>query len=174
MKRVLLIFVVSAIAAALSAATASAEPVNNPHAITQRFTCDGEQVPLVIRPVHGFSAFVVGDPDVLTAKRGTLVLTNVETGEEQTFTFAKPGKGFEGDLVTCTATYTYGGFLWDVTVQAVDASNSGPRFLGAIDHRIEKFPHPCIQSSRGALGRQRRGLANPRLRTPPTFPYSPV
>jgi hypothetical protein len=124
-KRVSLIFVVAAIAAALSVGTATAEPVNNPHAITTTFTCDGEQVPLVIRPVHGFSAFVAEDTDVLTAKRGTLVLTDLATGEEQTFTFAKPGKGFEGDLVTCTATYTYGGFLWDVTVQAVRSPRGG-------------------------------------------------
>jgi hypothetical protein len=124
-KRVLLIFVVAAIAAALSAGTATAEPVNNPHAITTTFTCDGEQVPLVIRPVHGFSAFIVGDTDVLTAKRGTVVLTNLETGEVQTFPIFKPGKGFEGDLVTCTATYTYGGFLWDVTVQAVRSPRGG-------------------------------------------------
>jgi hypothetical protein len=124
-KRVLLIFLVAAIAAALSVGTATAEPVNNPHAITQTFTCDGEPVPLVIRPVHGFSAFVVGDTDVLTAKRGTVVLTNLETGEVQTFPLFKPGKGFEDDLVTCTATYTFGGFLWDVTVQAVRTPRGG-------------------------------------------------
>jgi hypothetical protein len=124
-KRLLLIFVVAAIAAALSVGTATADPVNNPHATTQTFTCDGEQVELVIRPVHGFSAFVVDDTDVLTAKRGTAVLTNLETGEVQTPTFAKPGKGFEGDLVTCTATYTYEGFLWEVTVEAVRSPRGG-------------------------------------------------
>jgi hypothetical protein len=124
-KRVLVIFVVAALVAALSAVTASAEPVNNPHAITQTFTCDGEQVPLVIRPLYGFSAFVVGDTDVLTAKRGTSVLTNLETGEVLEGSFLKPGQGFEGDLVTCTATYTYGGFLWEVTVEAVRSPRGG-------------------------------------------------
>jgi hypothetical protein len=125
-KRVLLIFVVAAIAAALSVGTATADPVNSPHAFTTTFTCDGEEVTLVIRPFHGTSAFVAGDTDVLLAKRGTLVLTDLATGEEQTFTFANPGRGFEeGDLVTCTATYTFGGFFWDVTVQAVRTPPGG-------------------------------------------------
>jgi hypothetical protein len=124
-KRLLLIFVVATIAAALSVGTAAADPVNNPQAITQTFTCDGEQVTLVIRPFHGSSAYVVGDTDVLTAKRGTVVLTNLETDEVQTFTFNTPGKGFEGDLVTCTAQYTYAGFFFDVTVQAVRSPRGG-------------------------------------------------
>jgi hypothetical protein len=125
-KRVFLIFVVATIAAALSVGTATADPVNNPQAIPVTFTCDGEPVTLVIRPFHGASAFVVGDTDVLLAKSGTLVLTNLETGEQQTFTFANPGKGIEeGELVTCTATYTFGGFFWDVTVQAVRTPRGG-------------------------------------------------
>ena len=126
MKRMLLIFVVAAIAAALSIGTAAADPVNSPKAITQTFTCDGEEVTLVIRPFNaGASAFVANDTGVVTAKGGTVVLTDLETGEVQTFTFNTPGKGFEGDLVTCTAQYTYAGFFWDVTVHVVQSPRGG-------------------------------------------------
>jgi hypothetical protein len=125
-KRVLLILVLATIAAALSVGTAAADPVNSPKAITQTFTCDGEQVTLVIRPINaGASAFVADDTGVLTAKGGTVVLTDLETGEQQTFTFDNPGKGFEGDVVTCTAQYTYAGFFWDVIVHVVRSPRGG-------------------------------------------------
>ena len=112
---------VAAIAAALAGSPAIADPVNNPHAISVPFTCGGETVTLTIRPEHGASAHVSDDSDVFLAKSGTLMLTDLETGETQTFPFSNPARGFEGDLVTCTATYTYDGFLWDVTVNALIA-----------------------------------------------------
>ena len=121
MKRVLLMFLAAAIAAALAVSPAIADPVNNPQAISVPFTCGGETVTLTIRPEHGASAHVSDDSDVFLAKSGTLMLTDLETGETQTFPFSNPARGFEGDLVTCTATYTYDGFLWDVTVNALIA-----------------------------------------------------
>jgi hypothetical protein len=121
MKRVLLMFVVAAIAAALAVAPATADPINNPQAISVPFTCGGEQVTLTIRPLHAASAHVRDDSRVFLAKSGTLELTDLETGETEVFRFTTKARGFEGDLVTCTATYEFGGFLWDVTVNALIA-----------------------------------------------------
>jgi hypothetical protein len=122
-KRMLLIFVVATIAAALTVGTATADPTNSPQAITVPFDCGGEEVMLTVRPpTTSASAHVSDDSRVFLAKSGFVTVTDLSTNEvvaEGPFSNPGKGKGFEGDLVTCSATYTFDGFQYDVTVNAL-------------------------------------------------------
>jgi hypothetical protein len=112
---------VATVAAALAVGTATADPTNSPQAITVPFDCGGEEVMLTVRPPTGSaSAHVRDDSRVFLATSGFVTVTDESTGEVVAEDpFSNPGKGYEGDLVTCSAAYTFDGFRYDVTVNAL-------------------------------------------------------
>ena len=119
MKRLVLILVLAAIAALFVVGTASADPVRNPNNIAVTYTCEGdEEVSLVFNPFEGVSAkHEVNSTSIWESMAGMRRVTNLETGE---VVFegegAVPGQVEHNDLVRCTATYTFEGFLFEDTI----------------------------------------------------------
>jgi hypothetical protein len=119
MKRVVMILAVTTIAALLVVGTGSADPVKNPNNTAVTYTCEGdEEVTLVFNPFEGVSAkHEVGDTSIWESMAGMRKVTDLETGE---VIFegegAVPGQVEHNDLVRCTATYTFEGFLFEDTL----------------------------------------------------------
>jgi hypothetical protein len=112
-KRLVLILVLAAIAALFVVGTASADPVRNPNNIAVTYTCEGdEEVTLVFNPFVGVSAkHEVDDTSIWESMAGMRRFTNQETGEVIEVEGESPGQVEHNDLVRCTATYTFEGFL---------------------------------------------------------------
>jgi hypothetical protein len=117
MKRVVLVLTVTTIVALFVVGTASADPVQNPHNATVEYTCEGgEQVTFVLNP---FRAIIprheVGNNSIWVAMDVTRRFTDLQTGEVFEVGGHVPGQVEHKDLVRCTASFTFEGFLIEDT-----------------------------------------------------------
>jgi hypothetical protein len=127
MKRLVLIFALAAIAAIFVVGAGSVAAATNPHYIPVTYTCEGgEQVTLLTDPEHGIKAkHEVDDTSIWESMAGTRTITNLETGEVIELHGEVPGQVKHNDLVRCTSTYTWEGFLVEETLFFLVTPQSG-------------------------------------------------